>query len=120
LSWIPNDKLLRPARRLGCLFTAAGRGFLYSFFDGFSGFAGALLNAAQQFIVFALGASEIVIREVGPLLFQLALGDVPIALDFECVHNALFFFSFVNRRQRGGKRAPESGYPMGWSLGYAV
>jgi hypothetical protein len=41
--------------------------------DRFTGFAGALLNAAQKFIVLAFEALEI-IRELGPLLFQLALG----------------------------------------------
>jgi len=30
---------------------------------------------------------EIAIREFGPLLLQLALGDVPVAFDFECRHN---------------------------------
>jgi hypothetical protein len=30
---------------------------------------------------------EIIIREPGPFLFQLALGDVPVAFDFECGHN---------------------------------
>jgi hypothetical protein len=32
---------------------------------------------------------QIVIRELGPFLFQLALGNVPVALDFECGHNCL-------------------------------
>jgi hypothetical protein len=35
---------------------------------------------------------EIVIRELGPLLFQLALGDVPVAFAFECIHNNSFVF----------------------------
>jgi hypothetical protein len=70
------------ARAGGGLLTAAGGSFLDGLFDRFTGFASALLNAAQQFIVFAFGALEIVIRELGPLLFQLTLGDVPVALDF--------------------------------------
>jgi len=37
------------------------------------GFAGALLNAAQQFFVHAFDALEIVIRELGPFLFSLPL-----------------------------------------------
>jgi hypothetical protein len=97
------DSLPHSARAVGRLLAAAGRGFLDGLFDRFPGFASALLNAAQQFIVLALGALQIVIRELGPLLFQLAFGDVPVALDFECVHNALFCFLFVNRRQRDGK-----------------
>ena len=76
------DSFAQSARTVGSLLAAARRGFLDGLFDRFPGFAGALLNAAQQFIVLALGALEIVIRELGPLLFQLALGDVPVALDF--------------------------------------
>ena len=71
----------------GSLFAATGRGFLESLLDRFSGFASALLNAAQQLVVLAFGELEIVVRELGPLLFQLALGDVPVAFAFECVHN---------------------------------
>ena len=88
------DSLLQFARTVGSLFAAAGRGFLDGLFDRFAGFAGALLNAAQQFILLAFGELKIVIRELGSLLFQLALGDVPVALDFECVHGALFCFVF--------------------------
>jgi len=74
---------------------AGGAGFLDGLLDRFTGFAGALLNTAQQFIVLAFGVLEIVIRELGPLLLQLALGDVPVAFNFECVHSALFCFSFL-------------------------
>jgi hypothetical protein len=94
----------------GCLFAAAaGRGFLDGLFDRFPGFAGALLNLAQQFIVLAFGELEIVIRELGPLLLQLAFGNVPVAFDFEFAHIALFCFSFVNRRQRDSKSVPAVG-----------
>jgi hypothetical protein len=34
---------------------------------------------------------QVVIRELGPLLFQLALGDVPVAFNFEFVHIILRF-----------------------------
>jgi hypothetical protein len=40
--------------------------------------------------VLALDVLEIVICELGPLLFQLALGDIPVAFDFECVHSSSF------------------------------
>jgi hypothetical protein len=91
-----DNALSQFARAVGSLFAAAaGRGFLDGLFDRFAGFAGALLNAAQQFIVLAFDELEIVIRELGPLLFQLALGDVPVAFDFECVHSALFWFVLV-------------------------
>jgi hypothetical protein len=82
------DSLPQFARAVGSLFAAAGgAGFLDGLFDRFTGFAGALLNAANQFFLLAFGVLEIVIRELGPFLFQLALGDVPVAFDFECGHN---------------------------------
>jgi hypothetical protein len=36
-----------------------------------------------------VGVLEIVIGEGGPLLFQLAFGDVPVAFDFEFVHGVI-------------------------------
>jgi hypothetical protein len=93
-----------PARTAGNLFAAAGRSFHDGLFDRFTGFASSLLNAAQQLIMLAVGESKIVIRKLGSLLFQLAFGDVPVALDFECVHSASFCFSFVNRRQHDGTK----------------
>lgn len=74
-------------RARGILATAGGTGFVDSLFDGFAGFARALLNPADQFVLPAFGVLEIVIGELGPFLFQLALGDVPIAFDFKYVHN---------------------------------
>jgi hypothetical protein len=85
---------------------AGGAGFLDRLFDRFAGFTGALLNAANQFFLLAFGKLEIVIRELGPLLFQLALGDVPVAFDFECGHNSLvcdLLLFVLIRRQRDGK-----------------
>jgi hypothetical protein len=71
-----------------CLLAAAGgAGFLECLFDRFAGFPGALLNPANKLFLLAFGVSEIVIRELGPFLFQLAFGDVPVAFDFECVHS---------------------------------
>jgi hypothetical protein len=88
---------------------AAGAEFLDGFFDRFPGFAGAFLNPAQQFILLAVNVSQIVIRQLGPLLFQLALGDVPVAFDFECVHiDSLCFFVSV-RRQCDGEKLQLSG-----------
>src|ERR1035441_7390281 len=90
---------------VGSLFAAAGgAGFLDGFLDRFTGFAGALLNAAQQFFLLAFGELEIVIRELGPLLLQLTLGDVPVAFDFKCAHSSFLLLLFVFiRRQRNGK-----------------
>jgi hypothetical protein len=86
----PNiHRLLRLSRR--SLITIAGRvEFLDGFFDHGTVFARAFLDAANQFVELALGELQIVIRELRPFLFQLALGDVPVAFDFECIHNDLF------------------------------
>jgi hypothetical protein len=61
-------------RVVGSLFKAAERGFLDGIFDRFTGFASAFLNTTQQFILLAFGKLGIVIREISPLLFQLAPG----------------------------------------------
>jgi hypothetical protein len=77
------------------LAAAGGAGFLERLLDRFAGFPGALLNPANQFFLLAFDVLEIVIRELGPFLFQLALGDVPVAFDFECSHNSLRFLISV-------------------------
>ena len=64
-----------------------GAGFVEGVFHGHPGLARALLDATDQFVLFAFDVLQIVIRELGPFLFQLALGDVPVAFDFECSHN---------------------------------
>jgi hypothetical protein len=81
----------------GCNLRASGvgGGFLDGLFDCFTAFASALLNPADYFFELALGKLEIVIRELGPFLFQLALGNVPVAFDFECVHGLSFLVLFV-------------------------
>ena len=68
--------------------TAAGTGFMECLFNGVTGLPRALLNPANQFLGFAFGKLQIVIRELGPFLFELALRDVPVAFDFKCVHNS--------------------------------
>jgi hypothetical protein len=69
---------------------SGGEEFLDGFFDGFAGFARALLDPANQFVRFALGELEIVIRERAPFLLQFALADVPVAFDFEYSHDFIF------------------------------
>ena len=64
----------------------AEAGLLDRFFDCFTDFAGMLLNPTKQFLGLAFDALEFVIRELGSLLFQLALDDVKIAFDFEFCH----------------------------------
>ena len=83
---------LNSPRRVASLFTAGPAGFLDRFFNGFTGFARAFLDPADQFFLFAFGELEIVIRELRPFLFQFALGDVPVAFDFECSHDDYFCF----------------------------
>jgi hypothetical protein len=78
-----------PPRNVRLIAATGGTGFLDRLFDRFAGFARALLNPANQFFLFACDVLEIVIRELGPFLFQLAFGDVPVAFDFECSHNSL-------------------------------
>ena len=65
--------------------------FLDRFFDCFTGLPGALLDAAHQFVLLAVEELQVIIREIGPLLFQLALGNVPVKrhLDFFGMHVAL-------------------------------
>ena len=78
-----------------CLFAATGAGaLLYRVFDNSTGFTSDLLNPANQFFLLAFGVSEIIIREVGPFLFQLAFDNVPVAFDFECVHACFSCCSF--------------------------
>ena len=75
-------------RNVRLIAATSGAGFLDRFFDRFTGFARTLLNPAQQFFLFAFDELQIAIRELGPFLFQFALGDVPVAFDFECSHNS--------------------------------
>jgi hypothetical protein len=97
--WILNSGS-QFARAVGKLFAAtAGRGFLNGFLDRFTGFTRALLDAAQQFFLLSFGPLKIGIREFGPLLFQFALGDIPVAFDFKFIH--LFFFRLVHRQHDG-------------------
>ena len=65
--------------------------FLDRFFDCFTGLPGALLDAAHQFVLLAVEELQVIIREIGPLLFQLTFGNVPVAFDFEFIHSVLSF-----------------------------
>jgi hypothetical protein len=76
------------------LAAASGAGFFDRFFDRFTGFTRALLNPANYFFLLSNGVLEIVIRELGPFLLQLAFGDVPVALNFECCHRIYWFAIF--------------------------
>jgi len=62
-----------------------GGGFFDRLFNCLPGFTGTRLDPAEQFVGLAVGVFEVVVSERGPLLFQFALGDVPVALGFECI-----------------------------------
>src|ERR1039457_5948552 len=115
--WFLADSTSPPARWDSLFATTGGAGFLDGLFDRFTGFARALLNPANQFILLAFGIEEVAVREFGPFFLQLALGDVPVAFDFECGHNNSFILLFVFiRRQHGGKSVTATGgLPTGLS-----
>ena len=64
-------------------------GFFDGLFNRFTGFTRAPLNAAQQFVMLAFDALEVVVGEAPPFLFELAFRDIPIALYFKCCHMIL-------------------------------
>jgi len=55
-------------------------------FNRFPGLAGALLDAADQFVPAALSILQVVLGKLRVFSFQLALGDVPVAFDNKGVH----------------------------------
>jgi hypothetical protein len=61
------------------------------FFDCFAGFAGVLLNPAEQFLRLAFRALELIVRETGARLIELAFDDVKIAFDFKFGHKICGF-----------------------------
>jgi hypothetical protein len=75
---------------------SGGKRLIDCLFNGHTGLTGALLNPTEQFVMLPFNVLEIVIRERGPLLFQLAFSDIPVAFDIERVHSSSFFslFSF--------------------------
>ena len=102
-----------PADARGCSGAAAGgcgAGFFDRLLDNLTGFTRALLNPTKQFVLLALDKLEIIIRELGPFLFQLALGDVPVAFDFKSSHMICFvWWLIVIRRQHDDKAVPAAG-----------
>jgi hypothetical protein len=102
---------------LGVSYAAERGGFLDGLFNHLAGFAGGLLNPTEQFLLFTRDVLEIVIRQLGPLLFQLALGNVPSAFDFECVHGLKLRLRPALddgvKPYRGLPNPPDGGYVMG-------
>ena len=65
----------------------------------------AFLDAADQFVFLAIHKLQVVVRELREFLFQPALGDVPVAFHFQCVHKRFvgidgFVISVVSRAAR--------------------
>jgi hypothetical protein len=48
--------------------------------------AGAPLDTANDFVLVALLELKVIIGQVSPFLFQLALGNVPVAFHFGFIH----------------------------------
>jgi hypothetical protein len=71
----------------GSTATAGGAGIVHRFLNGLPGFPSAFLEPADQFLLLTVSVLEIVVRELAPFLFQFALGNVPVALDFQFVHD---------------------------------
>src|ERR1017187_2246630 len=70
-----SDMRASTASDIRLLAAAGGAGFLERLLNRFTGFPGALLNPANKLFLLAFGILEIVIRELGPLLFQLSRGE---------------------------------------------
>jgi hypothetical protein len=65
---------------------ASGAGLIQDLLDYLAGFAGLLLNPADQFVFLTFDITQVVIRQLGPPLLQFAFDDVPISLHLESVH----------------------------------
>jgi len=67
--------------------SAASAGVVDDFLDSFQGFACAFLNPAIKDIVLAFDELEVIVRQVRPFFLQFAFDDVPVAFNFEGIHN---------------------------------
>jgi hypothetical protein len=76
-------KVFSQPRLVRLIAAASGAEFL----DRSAGFTRALRNAANPLFLLAFGIWKIAIRELGPFLFRLALGYVPVAFVFQSCHN---------------------------------
>ncbi len=60
--------------------------FVHGALDFLPALAGAFLDAADEFIRLAIHILQVVIRQLSPFLFQLTLGNVPVAFVRERIH----------------------------------
>jgi hypothetical protein len=81
------------ARRIHLVFATAA--FVHNAVNFFPVPPRALLDAADQFILLALGELQVVIRKLRDFLFQLTLGNVPVSFDSESAHIIFMFVSYA-------------------------
>jgi hypothetical protein len=82
-------------------------------------FTGSLLDAADQFALLAFNELKIVIGELGPLLFQFAFDDIPVAFHFQRVHKrdgCGLVLVYWRARRRGASRLIPLAAHMPFSL----
>ena len=71
----------RGSARVMAVAVATVAGVFYFLRNVALGFACALLNSANQFVLLAFHELQIIVRELGPFLLQSAFDDVPVSLD---------------------------------------
>ena len=79
------------------------QGFLHRFARGTRTF----LDAPDQLVLFAFDKLKVIISELGPLLLELAFGDVPVSFELECVHMFSFVLWFLRRNAIRRPPTPE-------------
>ena len=84
--------LAGPLRRLVAVALAVAV-FLHVPFDRFLRFPGTFLDAADEFVRLAFCKLEIVVRQIGPFLLELALEDVRVALGL-CRSHSMVWLGF--------------------------
>jgi hypothetical protein len=84
-----------PSVQNGAGWASVLEALVYELLHRFLGVSGALLDSSHQLVFTAFLVSKVVVGELGVLLFEFSLGNVPIALDMKCVH-LIFLFLFVS------------------------
>ena len=86
------------ARRIHLVSAAAA--FVHNTANFFPVPPGALLDAADQLVLFALGELQVVIRKLREFLLQLALGYIPISFGCESAHGFCLVVCFRRATRR--------------------
>jgi hypothetical protein len=98
------------ARRIHLVFATAA--FVHNTVNFFPVPPCALLDAADQLVLLALGELQFVIRKLREFLFQFAFGDVPVSFGCESAHGFCLVVCFRRTTRRDGI-LPASGVPTG-------